>query len=249
MNKTNYFAILAFIFICMNFISAEPIGQRQDGKLDTQYYISQPCASCSYINISVFTKDGIVLDNVPMVDNGTSWIYNFTPTTTLRHDVNGIGDINSIDDSFAFWFGVTLSGEQTNTTIIISDIILLLFFIGLIFLIHNNHKKTDFEEWNKDIIKEHKNMGQTMARGLVYNLFKNTFLFHYFIGWLLILVLKDIVYRFNSAAIYSYFTLAANIYSLGLLLVLVFMIGNFASFVKDTINTLSDNNWGVGDGE
>jgi len=248
LNKLNV-TLLLVLLLCVTFSTAESIGQRQDAQVNTPYIISQPCASCTYINISILTKNGLILENKPMINNGSTWIYNFTPNDTLRYDVNGIGDKDGIDNSFAFWFDATLSGEQNNPTIIISDIILLLSFVGLLFLIYNKTKKTDFKAWNENILKEHKNIGQTFVKGLTYSIFKDTFIWFYFIGWLIILVLKDILYRFNSAEIYSYFTITANIYSLGLILVLIFMIGHFISYMKKTINTLSENNWGIGNEE
>lgn len=236
--------------ILITLVSAEDsIGQRQDAQVGTPYFVSQPCASCTFAHISILTKDGIVLENAEMINNGSTWVYNFTPNSSLRHDVNGFGDKNGINDSFAFWFDATLSGEQNNSTIIISDIILLLAVIGIILLIGKKHQNTDFESWDKKIVNDHKNMGQTFVKGFLYTLFKNTFIWFYFVGWLAVLVLKDIVFRFNSADIYGYFTLIANVYSLGLILVLVFMIGTFASYMKNTINSLSDNNWGLGNEE
>jgi len=160
-----------------------------------------------------------------------------------------VGDMNGIDDSFAFWFDVTLSGERSNPTIILSDIILLLGVIGIALLISAKHQKVDFSSWDKNLTSGDKNMGQIFIQGFIYNLFKHTFIWLYFLGWIMVLILRDVVYRFNSAVIYEYFTLIANIYSLGLLLVLIFMIGTFASYMRNSISTLADNNWGVGDGE
>jgi len=245
MVKKEYLFFFILLFL-ITFISAQdPIGKRQDAQIGEVYYISQPCATCSYINISVFNKNGIVLDNVEMINNGSTWIYPFTPNNSLRYDVNGIGDKDGVNDSFAFWFDATLSGEQNNIPIIISNIVLLLSLLGLLSFVLYKHKKTDFESWDKNIVNNHKNMGQTLVNGFVYSLFKNSFIWVYFIVWLFILVLKDVIYRFNSAEIYSYFTLIANIYSLGLLLVVIFMIGFFTSYIRKTIETLSNKNWGL----
>ena len=238
--------VLSVIMLVSLVSASDSIGQRQDAQIDKVYYISQPCATCTYINISVFTKEGLILNNVPMTNNGSTWIYAFTPNESLRYDVNGIGDKDGMNDSFAFWFDATLSGQQNNTTIIISDILLLLMVLGIIMLVSNKHEKTDFKAWDKKIVDTHKNMGQTMVKGFIYSLFKNTFFWFYFLGWVLILILKDVIYRFNSVEIYGYFTLIANIYSLGLILVLVFMIGTFYSYLKEMVGVLTDNNWGVG---
>jgi hypothetical protein len=114
-------------------------------------------------------------------------------------------------------------------------------------MISDKHSKTDFEVVNKKIIDNHKNMGQTLVKGFLYDLFKNSFVWIYFIGWLIVLVLKDVVFRFNSSEVYGYFTLIANVYSLGLILVVVYMIGHFATYMRNTVEILTDNNWGVGE--
>ncbi len=224
----------------------EAIGQRQDAQLNSSYIISQPCVTCTFMYITVYTKDGKVLENVAMVNNGSSWEYNYTPTTALRHDVNGWGDKNGLNSSFAFWFDVTLSGEPTNIYHILAEIIVILFVMGIIFIIHYNSKKTDFDKWDEKIMNEHKNAGQTMARGILYGLFKNTFIWYYSLGWIIVMILKDIVYRFSSQDIYGYFTLIGNIYSLGFLLVIVFIIGFFATYMRNSIKVLTDNKYGVG---
>jgi len=244
------YGILACFLILITLVYAEDsIGQRQDAQVGTPYIASQPCASCTFMDITILTKDGIVLENAAMINNGSTWIYNFTPNDSLRHDVNGFGDKNGINDSFAFWFDATLSGGQNDSTIILSDILLLLTVIGLIFIIGKKYSKTNFNEMDKKITDEHRNMGTTFVKGLLYGLFKNVFIWYYFLGWIFILILKDIVYRFNSAEIYSYFTLMANIYSIGLLLVTVYMIGWFITYMRNMVNVLTDNDWGVGNGE
>lgn len=247
MKKKGY-SFLILILMSIIIVSAtDSIGRRQDAQIGEQYIISQPCASCTYINISVLTKNGMVLNNVPMVNNGSTWVYNFTPTESLRYDVNGIGDKEGNPDSFAFWFDATLSGEQTNTSIIVSDIVLLLAILGLLSFVLMKHQKVDFNAWNKKITDDNKHMGQLFVKGFVYVIFKNSFIWVYFLGWLFVLVLRDVVYRFNSVDVYTYFTLIANVYSLGLLLVGVFMIGHFATFIKKSIGILEDKNWGIGE--
>lgn len=245
MLKGKLLGVLILSIFLISFINAESIGQRQDGQLNKSYIISQPCATCSYINISVFNKGGVVLNNVPMINNGSSWTYTFTPNDTLRYDVNGIGDKDGVDDSFAFFFDVTLSGERGNSQIIISDLLLLLSIIGIVFIIGYKHKKTDFDSWNENIISENKSTSQTLVNGILYGLFKNVFIWYYFLGWLFILILKDVIFRFNSADIYSYFTLIANIYSIGLLLVIVYMIGWTIDYMRSMANILTENNWGI----
>jgi len=234
------------LLVLISFVSSEDsIGQRQDAQIGVPYLISQPCASCTYINITILTKNGIVLENAEMINNGSTWIYNFTPTESLRHDVNGIGDKDGSPSSFAYWFVPTLSGQQTNTSIIISDIILLVVVFGLFLIISKYQKETDFDLWNKKIVANGKNKSKTLVNSLLYPLFKNTFIWTYFLGWIFILILKDVVYRFNSTEIYEYFTLISNIYSVGLLLVLVFLIGLAIDYFNRVADFVSDDDWGI----
>ena len=246
MHKRINIFILMMMMLFITFSSAEAIGQRQDGELDTPYIISQPCATCTYMNISVFTKNGLILDNVAMLDNGSTWTYTFTPNTTLRYDVNGIGDINGVADSFAFFFDVTLSGERNTSGIIVADIFLILILSILIFLIVIKYKGIDFDKWNDRIVKEHENMGKTFIKGLGFGLMKFCFVWYYLLGWIMLFVLRDIIIRFNSYEIYTYFVLILNIYSLGFILVMIFLIGYFVKYIRDMINLLMEDSWGVG---
>ena len=152
----------------LSFISAEQIGERQPAEINKAYTISQPCASCTYINISVFTKDGVILNNVPMTDNGSTWTYTFTPTSSLRHDVNGIGDINGIDDSFAFYFEVTDNGKaQPDGTVVI--VFLIAFIIIVLFGIYSVLKMLGVAvQLEADIVDVALNIGAYLAVFALY---------------------------------------------------------------------------------
>lgn len=246
MYKTKYLSLLLIVLISMTFSTAGSINQRQDAQIGEEYIISQPCATCSYINISIFTKDGIILSNVPMTKNGTTWIYQTVLNDSLRYDVNGIGDINGLDDSFAFWFDVTLSGQQTNPVIVISDIFLI-FLLGLLmFVLHSKYKGINFEKESNKITESYDgNIGKTFIKRLGYGFMKNSFLWYYSLGWFLLIIVKDLVFRFNSTEIYSYLNLFVEIYSFGFLLVIVAWIGIFYKMVMDQLDILDDLDMGV----
>ena len=113
------------------------------------------------------------------------------------------------------------------------------------FLIVKKYKGVDFEKINKDIVKTHENIGKTFIKGLGYGLMKFSFIWYYLIGWLMLFVLRDIVIRFNSAEIYKYFVLVLNIYSIGFIFVMIFLIGYFVKYVRDMIEMLTDDSWGI----
>jgi len=131
------YILFLMVLLMVGFVSSEvndyaPIKQNECALL------RQVCASCSFVNISLaYPNSTLALSNVGMVDSGGGvWTYDFCNTTELgRYDVVGIGDINGVADSFAFFFDVTLSGERNTSGIIVADIFLILILSILIFLI------------------------------------------------------------------------------------------------------------------
>lgn len=99
--------------------------------------ISQTCATCSYVNISsVSNKDNSTLiSNVEMEDFGNGeWRYEFCSTSDLgRYDVRGMGDVNSIDTSFATYFEVTPTGTTQNS-FLNNPVLIILILLSLVFL-------------------------------------------------------------------------------------------------------------------
>jgi hypothetical protein len=235
----------------LSFVSAlETLGTFKQGE---EIRISQVCSDATYINISsiAYPNSSVAVSNIEMTSAGSGeFYYDFSLTeNTGEYQVRGISD--GCEGTFATSFEVTLSGESVSDLDLYSDIVLLIVVIGIALLINNKHKNTDFKKGTKGIIDKDngKNRGQTMAMGIVYSIFKNSFVWMYFLGWIIVLILQDIIYRFNTPEIYTYFTLIANVYSLGLFLVLVFMIGYTISYMKNMIGVLAENSWGVGDGE
>lgn len=248
-NNLKYFSFLFVFLLSFSFAIAQ--GCANEGwmgysKLNENKSITITCPTCTFINFTAVDSDQVIfLDNVQMTKSGSTFSYLF-----LGSDLNKTGDYqisgySNLDVPLGLCFDVTPTGDADSVSYVVTTIILLLILFGLTLGINIIHRKTDFDSWDKEIVSKHKNMGQTLVNGMVYSLFKNVFLWYYCIGWIFVLVLKDIVYRFNSVEIYSYFTLIANIYSLGFLLVTVFMIGYTISYMRNTVNILTDNNWGI----
>jgi len=246
MGKKNVILLMLFLF-SISFITAEAIGQRQDAELNKIYLISQPCATCSYINISVYNKNGVVLNNVPMINNGSTWTYAFTPNTTLRHDVNGKGDINGVADSFAFWFDVTLSGEQTGNSKVVASLIFLLFIVGLIVGLAMLQHRIDFEKWHDKILKkyEHKNFMKIILAGIGYSFMKDSFLIYYLLGWPLLIMVNDIAFTFGLESIYNLLTVCIDLYSVGLFFVGLIFIAGAWQILLELWDKFQNMKWGV----
>lgn len=136
-NGMKYLLILLVLVISPFVLAETQTAERIPATVNEPYYVSQTCASCTYVNITIFNKDGIEVQNAAMTNNGSTWIYEFTPDTIGRHDVNGIYDMNGVADSFGFYFYSTPSGDSNQTLFFIS-IIGLIYFISFFGFFNKN---------------------------------------------------------------------------------------------------------------
>lgn len=100
------------------------------------YTILQTCATCTFVEITVSSVEGIIVSNQQMTNNGSGvWNYSLTPTLMSRHDVTGQGDLGGINTSFATFFEVSPSGKIVSTGDSILYALFSLFLFGIIFLL------------------------------------------------------------------------------------------------------------------
>lgn len=127
--------LLVFIlgmFLISNVSALEVL---KPAKLNQKYTITQTCATCTYVNISIANLDGVLVNNVEMSDNGSGvWVYDYTPTILGRHDIIGKGDLEGTDTSFATYFEVTGTGYELNEqkAIVYLGLLALLVFLFVV---------------------------------------------------------------------------------------------------------------------
>ncbi len=178
-----------------------------------------------------------------MISAGSGEFYYLFNSTNLlgRYDVRGISD--GCERTFATYFQINLSGIEKDTTLIVSNIFLILLILGVIYVLHNKYKGVSYQDSNRKIAQSHNgNWGKTFIKTLGNNLMRNSFLWYYSLGWLLLIVLKELIYTFNSAEVYQFFLLVLDIYSFGMFLVIVVWIGiliHHFRFITDLINDLN----------
>ena len=209
---------------------------------------SHPNATSINITKIRFPNDTENYTVIPMItDNGFNFYYNFCNTTQVGEYVvttcgNGDGVITCMD----FDFPVTLSGEDRNMTVIIADIFIILAISLLIFVLHSKYKKAKDNDSTSKITEAHNgNWAKTFIKTLGNNLMKNSFLWYYSLGWLLLFVFKDLIYTFNTSEIYNFFVLFLDIYSFGFFLVIVVWIGILINHFKIITDIIEDMNMGV----
>lgn len=228
-----------FLFLlCITFISATSMAQRQDAEVDESYIISQPCATCTYMNISVLNQNRVVLNNVAMVNNGSTWTYTFTPNETIRHDVNGIGDINTQDDSFAFYFLVSPIN-------VAATIAMLLIFSMIIVGIAVLHHRVNFEKWHDKLLNSDKTFIKSAMASVPYTFMKSSYMAFYLLGFPIIFLITDLIFFFNLTSISYMFEIFSKIYTVGLVFPGLFLLGDMVKVIIDLWDSFQDKNWGI----
>lgn len=242
--------ILIIGIFLINLTSSEiNLGTAKQGACITLY---QSCPTCTYSDVRVLKYPNGTTINVDweMIKNNSDYSFEYCNTSVLGeylYIIYGNKGGLSYESSEEGKFIITSSGGGIldNMLRLIGEIVLLLTIAFLTIFFLKKHKNADFNSWDKNIIKDNKNIGQLFVNGFLYTLFKNYFIWAYFSGWLFVLVLNDVLFRFGSIEVYEYFEIISNIYSLGLILVGIFFIGMFVSYLKRSIGLLEDKNWGL----
>lgn len=205
---------------------------------------------CTFVMANNFGEI-LTYGNMSHINMGGYWEFNISGGnfSYVGEYAYGVNCQDGNGGALAGTFYITIDGSPNNLERLFSRIFLIMLIFTLIAYIKNLHGKTDFNKGTKKIIEGEGKKGQKMATGILYSLFKNSFVWIYFLGWFIVFILKDIVESFLSIEFYTYFELFANIYSLGLLLVVVYMIYYTIDYMKRVVGILTDNDWGVGDGE
>jgi len=247
-SKRGLYFMLAFALIIITFAQfasaqVETLGY---AALNENYTFSQVCADATYITLSsIKTPTQIIYINENLTSSSSGeFSYNYTLLEMGRTDFRGVSD--GCEKTFATYVKVNLSGVEPNMTLIIANIFLILLISGLIYLLHTKYKSIDYNDSDKTIGEEHNgNWGRTFIKTLGNNLMRNSFLWYYSLGWLLIIVLKDLVYTFSGEEIYRFFLLFSDIYSFGFFLIIVVWIGILIHHFRFITDLIGDLNLGV----
>ena len=239
-NKALYF-LFAFLIIC-SFASAATLSTYPSKAVGEEFSFCQTCQDSTYITLSsIETPNSTEFINVNMTNvGGGSFCYNYTPSKVGRYDFRGISD--GCERTFATYVDITISGEKRDASVIVAYIFLILSISAIIYILHKNYKGHNRKEATTKITEAHDgNWSRTFIKSLGSNLMRNSFLWYYSLGWLILIVFKELVQTFNSYEIYTFFVLLLNIYSIGFFFVIIVWIGiliNHFRIITDIINDL-----------
>lgn len=235
--------IMFMLFSTFSFVKAETTTHQQNTSLEFAV-TSNTATSCILTTIN--KPSGIENINQEATKNSQTFNFtilsgNFTELGIYRLNIECLGGNSGYEE-----YEVTLSGVEKNPTLIISNIFLILLIIGIIFLLHYKYKGSNYQESNKKIGESHNgNWSRTFIKTLGNNLMRNSFLWYYSLGWLLLIVLKDLVYNFNTEEVYTFLLFSLDIYSFGFFLVIVVWIGILIHHFRFITELINDLNIGV----
>lgn len=242
MDYQNKFIFLFLFVMTFSLCSASYLPHQQNSQLNFSI-TSNFATNCTLTTIN--TPNGVTDINQVDTDSGTfDFSINGSNFTSLGTYCMNIVCADGTDITTGQECReVTLSGVNQSTTLIVSNIFLILLIIAVMYILHYKYKNTDYKESNNKIGESHNgNWGKTFIKTLGNNLMRNSFLWYYSLGWLLMIVLKELVYVFNTEEIYRFFLLALDIYSFGFFLVIIVWIGiliHHFMFITDLIHDLN----------
>ena len=232
---------LALTF-CFSFISAEYTAHQQNTEHNFSI-TSNFATNCTLKNINY--PDGII--TIDQTDEGNGSFdfsvtgNNYSSLGVYCHNIVCTDGTETTSGNECI--DVNLSGIDKNMTLIIADIFLIIIISIIIFILSSHYRSKSYGDSNNKIAESHNgNWGKTFIKTLGTDLMKNSFLWYYSLGWLLLIVLKDLVYNFNTQEIYTWFVFMVDIYSFGFFLVIVVWIGvliNHFTFITDLINDMN----------
>lgn len=239
---SNPLLAMLFIFVFMISFTSAYLPHEQNRNLSFSI-TSNFATSCELTTIN--SPDGII--EIGQTDTSTGTFdfnilgTNFTSLGTYCMNIVCTDEVDTTSGQECR--EVTLSGIDKNTTLIVFNIFLIILIIAVMYILHYKYKNTDYKESDDKIAEAHNgNWGKTFIKNFGNNLMRNSFLWYYSLGWLLLIVLKETVYVFSTEEIYSFFLLSLDIYSFGFFFVIVVWIGiliNHFRFITDLINDLN----------
>lgn len=135
MNKL--FILMMFLLISFTYAISgqeQSLGTFRQGEC---VELIQTCSNCTFNNISsvMYPNSSLALNQATMTKTGTFYNYTFCSTSPLgEYIVNGFGDLNGLDEIWAYSFLITPAGENLETGQALLYMFMLIVFISIFLL-------------------------------------------------------------------------------------------------------------------
>lgn len=248
-NNLKYLSLLLVfmsILIMSNVYALDSLGTFEKGETVN---ITQVCSDATYVNISSinYPNSTRAVMNVEMVSSGSGgYYYAFNETDKIgRYDVVGISD--GCQNTFATYFEITPNGKVSNIQTALIQILIILFFIGLIYGVYFMNSKIDFEKWNASLFEKYakRNLLKFVIGSMCYSVMKQSFLIYYLLGLPIMVSIADLTYTYNLTDLSAIISAITMIYAVGIIVVGLIFFGYVQEWLMDLFDKMHKQEWGI----
>ncbi len=247
--KINFFLLILTTILLFSFVSAESLGDSY--KLNETMQITNYCSAgvCSYVTlVSIEYPNGtIIYPDVNMTKTNQIYNYSFIPNIVGTYYFVTCGD-STIDVCDRDSFKVNYNGQEPFIWI---HIMFLLFTLILFVGFYRLNQTVDFNRWYSKITNryEHKDYFKAIGSTIIFFFTKNLFAIYYSLGFIVLLILTDIVFTYNVLAFVGLTENIMYVYSWGVILVAFSVIGQFQHFIRNLMDDITKESWGLLNGK
>lgn len=172
--------------------------------------------------------------------DGNNFSYVGSYAYTIQCNSTDLGGFESVG------IEVTSNGKEINYNYLIANLILIFIFIIFSLLLNWDKSKMDDEKYfNRMFSRWHdKNYLRFSATALWYVIKKNSYVLHYLIGLVIMILVYDISLVY-ALSITTLFKVLLILYVSGSLPVVIVLFGNVQEWIKDWLDKLEKINWGT----
>ena len=238
------FILLMIVFLNFSSATQQTLGTFQQNE---NINLIQTCGGCNSLNIStiVLPNSSLLNINTPMTKSGNVFNYSFNQTDSVgEYIVNGNNENNTI---FTYNFFITPNGKELNIQTALIQILLILFFVSILFLIHYVSVKVNLEKWNNSLKSKYRNRNYVkfILGSLGYNFIKNSFILYYLVGLPIIITLTDLSNLYGLDNLTNLFKTIVVFYFVGIIILGVVFLGYIQEWFMDLLNNIKDMEWGI----
>ena len=124
---------------------------------------------------------------------------------------------------------------------------LILFFASLPLVVYMSTKDIDFDSWHKKISDKYdgKNDVKIILSSMAMIFIKDAFLIYYLLGWPILILVREMITRFNITYVAGIFDAMGIIYTAGLLIVIMLFWGRLQEFIMEIFDEKNLKEWGI----
>ena len=186
---------------------------------------------------------------IPMnTSNGFNFYYDFCNTSQVGdYVVTTCGDGDGIITCMDFDFPVTPNGKESNIQTALIQILIIVFFVGLIGAVYFMKRKIEFDNWSKSLFEKYaqRNLLKFVMGAIAYNVMKHSFILYYLLGLPILISISDLSFIYNLTDISAILSAITMIYTVGIIVVGLIFFSYAQEWLVDIFNKIKDMEWGI----